>query len=695
MSHASATKLIGSRVTFVIFVSILVCWCLGTAYGDVLSSDKKRIVEELASAITAPPDRTIQILEEMGFDTLEARFSYDGYEWWPSLRKIELAYFAAEEAQGGGGELFLRKMSRIIATDHSRAVSFDPVLKPYFADGSTDPGDRKAVAFRIPSTLPSTSPPPEMRAAILAIEPHVSRLPGGAAALMQVCCNLSPDKIYEILRHADRTGSALWRAIEIGEVPPEAIERFNRLLERILETSRAMALDPALKSSADRSSPERAMEKPPAAAQKAYETAEEAIKKAQKLDDDPLAPSAQSVVPGGGPGGSGPSGNAKRFQDVTNSAQPTWSRDPGKGPVTNTTPPWRPSFSTMRSSPRGFGGVLFGNKISLGTDKFPRIVTWVPDLPETASGRFDVVFENGDIVHTRSMRSDDAALAFELVLKSDPPLGTDESQAIGLGSVTSFTSDDVRFPFVLNPVLYGTDIGTDILLADVLQEVPPEIYLVALSKADVPTEATISAVAWFSGNWGFYKITDAPLTVVVRDGLLTVERTQDGNRFKDSLRSEAFLAFQACPPEIDGVLPCDLPESATTFYEALPALMASFPEFARLNRFAETMAILRWAHAAKVEVDAPKRPEAHEQPFFVYWDKGASLRLVTASEWIALKCGDTPEGDRNACYSSRAVELILGSDLDVEAKSEAMLEFMRNTLVEPPKTPDAKMNLPE
>jgi hypothetical protein len=693
MSYASAIKLIGSRITFVIIASLLVCWCLSTAYGEILTSNKKRIVEELASAITAPPDRTNQILEEMGFDGYQARFSYFDYERWPALRKIELAYFAAEEAQAGGGDLFLRKMSRIIATDHSRAISFDPVLKPYFADGSIDPGVRKAIAFRIPSTVPSSLPPPEIRAAILAMEPHVSRLPGGAAGLMQVCCNVSPDKIYEILRHADSTGSALWTAIEIGEVPPETSERFKRLVERILESSRAMAMVPALKPPADTAGTEgtAGKDKSTAAAHKAYETAEEAINKAQNPPATPGVAPATSPSPNGGPGGSGPSGNAKRFQDVMNSARPGWT----PGSVTSPSPPWRPSFSFMRSSPRGLGGVLFGNKISVGIDKAPRVLTWVPDSPDTALGRFDVVMENGDIVPTRMMRSDDAALAFELISKSDPPLGVDDSQAVGLGSVTLFTSRDTRFPFVVNPVLYGTDIGTSILLADVVQEAPPRIYLPALSKADVPPEVMMPAVEWFSGDWGYYKITDAPLTVLVREGLLTVERTKEGDHFKDSLRTKAFLAFQACPSIIEDMKPCDLPESATTFYEALPVLTASFPEFERLNRFAETVAILRWAHAAKAEVVTPKRPETHDQAFFPYRDEGGSFRLVTPSEWIALECDSTPETDREYCYSERAFELILGSDLDDEAKNAAMREFLRQTLVESPKDPDAKLALPE
>jgi hypothetical protein len=65
-----------------------------------------------------------------------------------------------------------------------------------------------------------------------------------------------------------------------------------------------------------------------------------------------------------------------------------------------------------------------------------------------------------------------------------------------------------------------------------------------------------------------------------------------------SLRRVAFLEFQALDRE-------GKPQANTQFYEVLPALITAFPAFERLNSFAETFAIVRWAKLSGATITPP------------------------------------------------------------------------------------------
>src|SRR6202042_797242 len=65
-----------------------------------------------------------------------------------------------------------------------------------------------------------------------------------------------------------------------------------------------------------------------------------------------------------------------------------------------------------------------------------------------------------------------------------------------------------------------------------------------LEAAGVESSLVQKAVTWRDTPSGWYKIIDAPLEIVLRDGLVRAERTE-AEGYPLSLREVGFLGFQA------------------------------------------------------------------------------------------------------------------------------------------------------
>jgi hypothetical protein len=131
---------------------------------------------------------------------------------------------------------------------------------------------------------------------------------------------------------------------------------------------------------------------------------------------------------------------------------------------------------------------------------------------------------------------------------------------------------------------------------------------------------------------GYYKIIDAPLKIEARSGLVHVERTEAGG-YSEDLRELAFLDFQSIP---GGTEPPP-PDTATPFYEILPTLVTAFPEFAELNSFAETFAILRWGKLSGATIKPPSPPKRGAAKLYVY--RLPSGELFQSSHELSLREG--------------------------------------------------------
>jgi hypothetical protein len=641
------------------------------AFPDTVSPPDREVIRALAATLAPVPDRADIVLKSVKFDKI-AR-TIPNFSDWPALRKIETAYLAAVAAGGTSeGDKFLRTVSRVIAEDHSNAISYEEALAPYFSDGgAANPVNRGGIRFAAIPAAPQQPSDAATRRAILSIERYVERVPGGMQSAMRACCGHQADQIYDILRTSSSRFDALTRAIEQGNIPPELKDRLLRLIKTVSESTHAVTYEPELASYLQELALKN--DEPPFAASakarpslstewtkddnnKVTTILRGAATKAglnDKAASDLIALLATNKndysVPAGGAGGpplsnggrqsgrqGGPNSPAPNGRTPNSPGMPALSNqniedynfiqksviEPGIRSGGGESPLLLPGssietprfkFETLRLSVGGFGGVVFGAPLDITRIAPPIAVIWVPD-PQAANGvsawgHFDVVLADKTVAMTRRFKSEDAFAAWEMVNGRDgvfPTLDLAHEEGVGLASVGG--EDGVM---IVHPALYGLDIGDAAAMADSIGfEMGVDAFRRHIGVVTVAPLIAEKAVAWRVAEKGYYKITDAPLRLVLRNGLVRSERTED-DRYSDSLRQTAFLAFQA----FDHDKP--LPESGTPFYEVLPVLMAAFPAFERLNSFAEIVAIMRWSKLSKVAVKPPARPTLHEALLYI------------------------------------------------------------------------------
>lgn len=634
-----------------------------------LSTAERSALESIGAALAPIPNRVDSVLNAVGFAPV-AR-TIPGYHKWPVLRKIETAYLAVV-AQGGhsDGEKFLRTVSHIIAEDHSSAIRYERGLARYFSGPDrTAHTERARFAFKLDLKAPAPTAL-ATRQTILILAQYAEGVPGGIQGVMERCCNNSPDEVYQILRSSDSPEDALIRAVQEGHPPPQIKGRIIQMIRDVAASSHALYYEPALQPYLAALEPSvggpSGLLQPhyrPAAVMPVWTPTDEsklemavgralrqsgAEKRSAAALLNLLAPNDGSgmVTPAPSPGnrsqstgrGSQPSsempvspspGTAqanlldyRAIQRSVLSGAPAAPEDVGASP---TTPLPHLSFSVMRASNGGFGGVLFGNKIDTNHIPHPKAVFWVPDPAEGNSvpkwGHFDVVFPDNTVRPTRRMRAEDAYAGWEILAGRKgvvPALDVRDGEGVGLASLGP---DHAHM--VVHPALYGFGLGDSAVMADAIGfELSPERLRQRLKDVGATASVIDAAVDWRKADTGWYKIIDAPTIIEIRDGLVRVQSAVHGN-YPNRLRDVAFLNFQALGS-------ADRAEVSNEFYSALPALITAFPAFERLNSFAETFAIERWAEFYHALVSHPRQPERHKLArLFVYEDSAGDLQQFT------------------------------------------------------------------
>lgn len=590
-------------------------------------------IRAVAAALAAVPDRADAVLDSVGFGAFSK--SIPGYEDWPALRKIETGYLsavAAGVASGGPaggtleGEKFLSAVAQTIARDHTEAVRYEPSLKGYFSPNAVQL-DTITVHF---APLPAGPPPPpssEVKAAVLAMEKYVERIPGGLQTAMAACCKLEAPEIYDILRGSQTRAEALAIAVHVGHPPPPEAGRVERLVRMVMETSHATQFDPALASLIQKfndqgggpfglgvpTGPEPTP--PPVPGSQITDTIREFANRSgadRSLTDALVTAATPPAKPQEPAVSRDRNQNEAAYEEVRKTIEPeggTAGDVGGTGAF---------SFERMATSVGGFGGVVFGAPLDISKMQPATKLIWTTDIPDTNSspgwGHFDVILKNGEITATRRFRSDDAYAALHILTgeaSTFPPLDLDQGEGVGLASVNSDQNDN---SMVVHPALFGLAIGDSAVFADAVGfKMGSNFLAYRLAKAGAAEAVIEKALDWRKADKGYYKIVDAPLEIGMRDGLLRVQRIDEDN-YPAALRQVGYLRFQAMSPD-DGL---PQPESATPFYDVLPALIAAFPQFERLNSFAETFAILRWAKISDATIVGPNTPEAHEAQLYLY-----------------------------------------------------------------------------
>jgi hypothetical protein len=218
-------------------------------------------------------------------------------------------------------------------------------------------------------------------------------------------------------------------------------------------------------------------------------------------------------------------------------------------------------------------------------------------------------------------------------LEGDPP-----DAAVGLVGLdmklryVECTEDDefkfgVAYDMILHPALADRDLGWAVIAADILPIERDRLRLDIARTATDADRAQLNAffdalddeTAYFTSerrgayNW---KIVDVPMLVRKAGTRLIIERDpRDGDVYPPSLRGSAFIEMQpffasdfelsdddedATPPRVS---------VSRQFYAAVPALVRTQSDYAKINNFASVLAFLRWARAkgaTEISGDIPK-----------------------------------------------------------------------------------------
>ncbi len=608
-----------------------------TAFAQELAGTDQAAVRALAKQLALQPSRVDALLQGVGFPpTGFASGPAAGYQKWPTLRKLEAAYLAAAGKGESNGREFLRVFSRNLAAEHSNAVRFEPNLKVFFEE-SPDvriEAEARQLDFSPRYVRPTSPPSRELQSLLLTLERYTSRAPGGLQSLMSACCQIPQEQIYRTLATSETSVEAMTRAIQNSAIPPALQEKIRRMLVHTADRVHAFRYDetfrhylesgPTRYSSADTTVPDRfagsgeratgvasvvddvefdrAITKVAEAAARNSGMSGESLQVLSAMGEGALSTGGSST--GGSSAGGG--GNSQRYRAVSStigggSGGSGGGGGGGGGGI---------SFAKMSKSPRGFGGVVFGNELTDAVEPSLLRAVWARNEVEPGSrptGRFDLVFDDGVVGYSSILPEDLVHAAYVLVYRGFgddfPPLDA-RSEGVGLAGLdTNYgdtIGDTVARRFVVHPALDGLPAGYAAVEADALSfMVDPSFIVERMRQAGASEAEQTAASSWVGSNRGFFKITDAPLRIERRDdGYVDVLRSATG-RHDESVRAVALLTTQTFSRDGE---PQD--EFVTPFYDAVTGLVAAFPAFKDLNNFAEAVAVARWTKMEGVSWDS-------------------------------------------------------------------------------------------
>lgn len=615
-----------------------------------LDAEGKRVVRSIVTSVggMSGVDRALKVL---GFqpENFVQRETWQGYRGWPDIRKLEGAYHAAEaKVPESGGDL-LNDMLMLTAKENLAITADRAFLQNIGQVSSHDLRNfrPRRFTFGLPTAKQlDVALPRQMKEIVRAVTRHARHIPGGMPSLVRACCGQSPEAVYRIMRTAETYEEVLTWALKEGEIPPELHRRLQNLVEHGLKHNVALAYDEALMAAAEELRPiGKSRARPPSLKPRVEQDA------TVLPNTEPERALARIVQQAGG--GQLPEGVELLTQDLQGAltADSTLARfstriatqqyvaflarhydvlpsriGDGKTQASDAL-----NFAKVRVRASGFGGVVLGNDIAAETD-IPRPLRfkWRPlDDRITEARSFDpkftwgylmISFEDGSVGVTLPMRAQHVWSAATIVYTGlegvVAPLEVGDGtngEAVGLVGFVgrrdyNFLEDgqvrkvvDGARAFVLHPAILGYRLADDALLVDAApfsfrKELEDMVRNWIDQRGDDASEKDWEMFeTWLNdGDRTTYKFVDTPLTIMrANSGVMYAVRTESDTHRPHSLRNRAFLTFQ----KFDGKQKPAKEDSPPFFYPFVPLLIEAWPNFERLNDFAEVLAFFRWLRA--------------------------------------------------------------------------------------------------
>ncbi len=319
------------------------------------------------------------------------------------------------------------------------------------------------------------------------------------------------------------------------------------------------------------------------------------------------------------------------------------------------------TFARMSRGVRGFGGIVFGNKVTTG-EGIPLGLETISYSPgeDPTNGVLVFRFADQTVLSSTKVHRQDAYAAHQMIysgveLNGQLILASQEpDEGIGLVGVDNnvpyidpgpdLIIGGSRFRVVLHPALLNLDLGWSALMVDVLPIQPTHIlrqierdtYLLTDDQRDA---ARLHLRRLFEsmdtrGALGTWKIVDVPMTVIRRgdgDGLAVIRSADQQNDWPVGLRRSSFIEMHVIVVTdveefnlarllgtengLDELTSFDATFS-DAFYRSVPMLVRASYDYKRVNDFARVLALFRWAKTknAKFEGDPPPQPLHVETP---------------------------------------------------------------------------------
>src|SRR5208282_793892 len=219
--------------------SSLAAVLLGLPFPAFAQSQQQKI-KTIAAYLSPSTDLADFHLKRLGFKPASSKL----WSEYPTIRKLESAYAAAEHYKTGGGDMMLATLARRLSHSYE-SIKEEKALAPLFLPPFDDPG--KVHFARGPPSGPLAPLPAETREKIRVIADYASRGPlGSTFRVFTTELGLGGDVAYDILNRSENHQDAYAQAFAKMDRRARG-KKINDLAIKIHGQFEAIAFEPAFK----------------------------------------------------------------------------------------------------------------------------------------------------------------------------------------------------------------------------------------------------------------------------------------------------------------------------------------------------------------------------------------------------------------------------------------------------------------
>ncbi len=539
---------------FTLFILFFTSFYHSTAQDDFTKEQTREVLESISKYTSGVSDKTTQLLKKQGY-TPPVYLSRE-FKQYPAIRKLEMAYKAAENAKKNNGKKFLALLSKDLAQRYEGAKYEKPLKDIILKEVKP-----QKIKFKHSKKLDKINLPKEIKHQIFSISKYTERgALGGTRGVLKHKFGLHDADVYDILRSSKSSKEAIEIGLSKSKTPPSHRERIRHLSTELQKNYEGARYDKKL------------------------------IWAAQSNNDKNVSITQKKT----------PERNeiADSFSNESNNIPKKTNYSRAKTKYNNfmqknyANPNTR-KFTAMNGTSRGLGGVIFGSPI-MDESNLPNISHFKFMLSERKNsdsleiGTLEFVFEDGTEIIETSVILEDILVANEIIFGEDENFV--EGNGIGLAGIyqdMDYLNDMVRWEAITHPAVQNLELAWSCLLSDVLPMASKDVW--SSVEDNILMKDSILLAEWFDALPSTWKIMDIPLSIRFKDGRLVYTRSDlDQNEVVD----DAFLRMQGFYYDYWGE---EIIKEDEEFYKLIPLLTSNIEEYKRLNDFAKVLSLFRWA----------------------------------------------------------------------------------------------------